>query len=98
MSSTFDTLQQAVALLAGDDYVKAQLQFTIDRLHDYDHKHEGVLNKFAGMAASRLEEAMKAAAPVRPQACLCCQERGRDCQPGCGCFDPKNLRDGEERA
>ena len=28
-------------------------------------------------------------------ACLCCRERGRDCQPGCGCFDVKNLKDGE---
>lgn len=67
-----------------------------------DGDEEGMQIAFiAGYTEGKLAAQQLAEADIagrRDATCLCCAERGRDCQPGCGCFDPKNLRDGEEIA
>jgi len=60
-------MQQALAMLDGDPQVKANLRFCIDRLHECDHRQEGVLSRSLGGSATRLEQAIKDAESGRPK-------------------------------
>lgn len=55
MSSSFDSMQYALQSLTGDESVKVALRHAIDALHDWDHKHEGTLNRLPPFAREARE-------------------------------------------
>lgn len=66
MSSTFDTLQQALDFLHEQIKDDSQMddiifytQAIIARLHDYSHAHRDILNRVAGIEPELLRTALK---------------------------------------
>jgi hypothetical protein len=61
MTNTFDVIQDSIQRLEGNRELKVNLRFVVDRMHEYDHTHEGDLSRVIGASGTRLEEALRIA-------------------------------------